>query len=86
MDAALGAEGIVIATGERPCLQRAPLTVLTRVRLPEWDEFKTLDWQKIYDSMAKPAFVFDGRGILPFKDLEKIGFKVFTIGRGDEHQ
>ena len=52
----------------------------------EWDEFKTLDWQKIYDSMAKPAFVFDGRGILPFKDLEKIGFKVFTISRGDEHQ
>ncbi|KAM0787835.1 hypothetical protein ACM66B_003889 [Microbotryomycetes sp. NB124-2] len=66
MEAALGAEGIVVAT--------------------EWDEFKTLDWQKVYDSMAKPAFVFDGRGILPFKDLEKIGFKVFTIGRGDEHQ
>lgn len=24
----------------------------------EWAEFKTLDWQAIYDSMAKPAFVF----------------------------
>merc|ERR1711924_504295 len=22
----------------------------------EWDEFKTLDYKKIYDSMAKPAF------------------------------
>jgi hypothetical protein len=29
--------------------------------LTEWDEFKTYDWQKIYDNMLKPAFVFDGR-------------------------
>ncbi|HRX69530.1 MAG TPA: UDP-glucose 6-dehydrogenase, partial [Tenuifilaceae bacterium] len=28
--------------------------------ITEWDEFKTLDWQRIYDSMMKPAFVFDG--------------------------
>ncbi len=27
----------------------------------EWDEFKTLDWETIYKSMNKPAFVFDGR-------------------------
>jgi hypothetical protein len=27
----------------------------------EWDEFKTLDWETIYTSMNKPAFVFDGR-------------------------
>ena len=30
----------------------------------EWDEFKTLDYKKIYDSMAKPAFLFDGRNIV----------------------
>lgn len=53
--------------------------------LAEWDEFKTLDWTKIYESMAKPAFVFDGRGILDHDALEKIGFKVFTIGRGEEN-
>jgi hypothetical protein len=29
----------------------------------EWDEF-VHDWQRIYDSMQKPAFVFDGRNIL----------------------
>jgi UDPglucose 6-dehydrogenase len=48
----------------------------------EWDEFKTLDWQKIYDSMDKPAFVFDGRLILDREALIKIGFKVTTIGTG----
>lgn len=26
----------------------------------EWDEFKTLDFKKIYSTMTKPAFVFDG--------------------------
>jgi len=30
----------------------------------EWDEFKTLDYQRIYHSMRKPAFIFDGRLIL----------------------
>ena len=49
----------------------------------EWDEFKELDWEKIYQSMHKPAFVFDGRLILDQKRLEKIGFKVKTIGRGE---
>ncbi|ETO14870.1 hypothetical protein RFI_22497 [Reticulomyxa filosa] len=29
--------------------------------MTEWDEFKDLNYQKIYDSMAKPAFIFDGR-------------------------
>lgn len=49
----------------------------------EWDEFKTLDWQTIYDSMNKPSFVFDGRLILDRVALTKIGFKVVTIGTGD---
>lgn len=28
--------------------------------LTEWDEFKDYDFEKIYDSMMKPAFCFDG--------------------------
>lgn len=48
--------------------------------LTEWDEFKTQDWQKIYDNMLKPAFVFDGRNILDKKELEKIGFIYQGIG------
>jgi len=50
----------------------------------EWDEFKALDWQAIYEGMHKPAFVFDGRLILDRAALTKIGFRVETIGRGKE--
>ncbi|WMI66623.1 UDP-glucose 6-dehydrogenase [Aestuariibaculum sp. YM273] len=50
--------------------------------LTEWDEFKTYDWQRIYDNMLKPAFVFDGRGILDTKALENIGFVCYSIGKG----
>merc|ERR1719238_2331969 len=35
----------------------------------EWDEYKT-----IYDSMAKPAFLFDGRNIVDAAALREIGF------------
>lgn len=48
--------------------------------LTEWDEFKEYDWEKIYDNMLKPAFVFDGRNILDKATLEKIGFKYQGIG------
>ncbi|AXJ01653.1 UDPglucose 6-dehydrogenase [Cyclonatronum proteinivorum] len=50
--------------------------------MTEWDEFKTLDWQRIYDNMKKPAFLFDGRLILDRKKLSDIGFEVYTIGKG----
>ena len=39
----------------------------------EWDEFKTLDYAKIYDGMSKPAFVFDGRNIVDLAKLREIG-------------
>ena len=48
--------------------------------LTEWDEFKTYDWQRIYDNMLKPAFIFDGRGILSKEKLQEIGFVVYMIG------
>ena len=49
--------------------------------ITEWDEFKSYDWQKIYERMHKPAFVFDGRNILDQKKLESIGFIYQSIGR-----
>ena len=33
----------------------------------EWDEFSALDWKRIYSKMLKPAYVFDGRNILPHR-------------------
>lgn len=50
--------------------------------MTEWDEFKTYDWQQIYNQMFKPAFVFDGRALLDAAQLEKIGFECYTIGKG----
>jgi len=51
--------------------------------LTEWDEFKDLDYEKIYKGMAKPAFVFDGRNILDHDKLRGIGFEVHAIGKPD---
>ena len=48
--------------------------------LTEWDEFVHYDWQKIYDAMQKPAFVFDGRNILNKSELKAIGFVYQAIG------
>ena len=47
----------------------------------EWDIYKNLDYDKIFKSMRKPAFIFDGRNILDHKDLFKIGFNVYPIGK-----
>lgn len=48
--------------------------------LTEWDEFRTYDWQRIYDSMQKPAFVFDGRNVLDADQMKAIGFVYNRIG------
>lgn len=48
--------------------------------LTEWDEFITYDWQRIYDEMLKPAFIFDGRNILDGKKLTEIGFVYQGVG------
>jgi UDPglucose 6-dehydrogenase len=49
--------------------------------LTEWDEFKTLDFKRIFDSMEKPACIFDGRNILNRSELDAIGFKTYGIGK-----
>ena len=51
--------------------------------LTEWDVFRTYDYKKIYDSMAKPAFLFDGRNWLDHAKLREIGFEVHSIGKPD---
>ena len=48
--------------------------------ITEWDEFKDYDWEKVYKSLQKPAFIFDGRNILDKSTLSKIGFNLKGIG------
>ncbi|PXA03443.1 nucleotide sugar dehydrogenase [Coraliomargarita sinensis] len=50
--------------------------------LTEWDEFKELDYKKIYDAMHLPAFLFDGRNVLDLEALREIGFEASGIGKG----
>ena len=49
--------------------------------ITEWDEFKDYDWEKVYKSLQKPAFIFDGRNILDMDALSKIGFNYKSIGK-----
>jgi UDPglucose 6-dehydrogenase len=49
--------------------------------MTEWDVYRTLDYERIYASMEKPAFVFDGRNILDHERLFAIGFNVRAIGK-----
>jgi UDPglucose 6-dehydrogenase len=49
--------------------------------MTEWGQFRSLDFERIYDQMQKPAFVFDGRDILPHAALRAIGFEVHAIGK-----
>ena len=47
----------------------------------EWDEFRTLDYAKIFIGMPKPAFLFDGRNVVDLAALRKIGFRASGIGK-----
>lgn len=58
------------------CADSHALCVVT-----EWDEFKTLDYERIYASMSKPAFIFDGRNVLDHARLRSMGFIVYALGK-----
>ena len=51
--------------------------------LTEWEEFKGLDWQNIFEVMRKPAWVFDTRSIVNIKEAQKYGMKVWQVGFGN---
>jgi len=49
--------------------------------LTEWELYSQLDYEKIFRSMIKPAFIFDGRNILDHNKLYEIGFNVYAVGK-----
>jgi UDPglucose 6-dehydrogenase len=49
--------------------------------MTDWGQFRSLDFERIYGQMQKPAFVFDGRDVLPHSALRDIGFEVYAIGK-----
>ena len=65
----------VVDSAMEACEDAHAIAVMT-----EWDEFKELDWKRIYDQMLKPAFLFDGRRLLEPKTKREIGFEFYAIG------
>eukprot|EP01027_Heterolobosea_sp_BB2_P003642 GEZU01005492.1.p1 GENE.GEZU01005492.1~~GEZU01005492.1.p1 ORF type:complete len:494 (+),score=207.74 GEZU01005492.1:181-1662(+) len=51
------------------------------VILTEWDEFKSYDYEMIFQGMQRPAFLFDGRSIVDIKRMTEIGFHAYSIGK-----
>jgi len=49
--------------------------------MTEWPEYTELDYEAIYNSMVKPAFIFDGRNLLDQAKLHAIGFNAYAIGK-----
>jgi len=47
----------------------------------EWRLYRDLDYERIYRSMAKPAFIFDGRNVVDHQKLHEMGFNVYPIGK-----
>ena len=45
---------------------------------------KACDYARIYESMQKPAFLFDGRNILDHESLQGLGYEVWAVGKSLE--
>jgi len=49
--------------------------------ITEWPVFSTLDYQKLFDVMVKPAYLFDGRNMVNRTECFDIGFNMYSIGK-----
>jgi UDPglucose 6-dehydrogenase len=51
--------------------------------LTEWEEFRQLDWERIYELMGRPL-VIDGRNLLDAAAMIERGFEYYSFGRPTE--
>lgn len=47
----------------------------------EYKPKERVDWVRISESMAKPRWVFDGRGVIDSREMVKLGVRVESVGR-----
>lgn len=47
----------------------------------EYKPKERLDWAKVSYHMKKPRWLFDGRGVVEVKEMERLGFRVESVGR-----
>jgi len=67
---------IVESDPYQSCLKSEAIIILTA-----WELFKDLDYNKIYDTMEHPSFIFDGCHMLNHDLLKKIGFHFYGLGQ-----
>lgn len=48
--------------------------------LTEWDDFKDLDWERVYQILSKPATIFDTRFVVP-ESVSEYGIKLHILGK-----
>jgi UDPglucose 6-dehydrogenase len=73
-----GLEGEI---GFEPDPYRAAEGAHAIVLVTHWEEFRALDYRRIFAAMEKPASLFDGRNWLDARALHEIGFDVYPIGK-----
>ncbi|MBN2072404.1 MAG: UDP-glucose/GDP-mannose dehydrogenase family protein [Actinobacteria bacterium] len=69
--------GAIMAVDPYGALERADLMVL----VTEWDEFISLDFERLKNIMSGPNII-DGRNVLDREKLQEIGFNYSGIGTG----
>jgi UDPglucose 6-dehydrogenase len=47
----------------------------------EWNQFKSLPWDKFIKYVKQPANIFDGRNLLDKEALENLGYNFYSIGK-----
>ncbi|KAF7543227.1 hypothetical protein G7Z17_g10909 [Cylindrodendrum hubeiense] len=47
----------------------------------EYKAKERVDWVRISENMAKPRWVFDGRGVIDSREMVKLGVRVESVGR-----
>jgi UDPglucose 6-dehydrogenase len=71
-------ERIEYVTRNYDALERASALLI----LTEWNEFRRPDFARMKRLLALPV-IFDGRNIYDPRDLQKLGFTYYSIGRND---
>ena len=67
---------IIYAENEYDALQNADALFI----LTEWNEFRNIDFDKVYTSLKTPV-IFDGRNIFDPNKMKELKFTYFGIGR-----
>ncbi len=73
----IGATGVTFEADPYRAVEGADAVLL----LTEWQEYASLDWERIYGAMRKPALLYDTRNLLNHAQMRKIGFHVLAVGK-----